>query len=444
MFALWRVCRGEPIYQAKTAAPYAATYFNWAFYKTYALWSRPHNGPGEEAVMIFWARILTAAAAGAGILLSTFFFRRILQNDSRWTLAPALALFVFSGPTVGWWLVTIRPDVGALAAETTGVWLFLHWNRTRPHFACFAAAGAFYLAWSFKPTYITALSAICLFLGYRQRWSDLARLTVSMVVLWSVTLSFGGVTYRASIRDTATNNAFYPSQGLTNFLASAKTAAPLIIILALSMLSKKKPAVLGGATNLATDAAAIGLIGTVLSAALLLVASSKLGAAPNYFLPTFFMVSLWAVGNLGARDRPLPALGFGLAAVAVQLGMVLGVWGILDLNKQSDSLAQKWTLFATQPEPRFSADYRLNFPWLNPGSPTLMPAYNYFQDRYNGVAFANGGIGGMIEAQKFKTLLLPAETSASFDHGSLANYQQAGHVEGYTIFSLKNQMAAPL
>jgi len=50
----------------------------------------------------------------------------------------------------------------------------------------------------------------------------------------------------------------------------------------------------------------------------------------------------------------------------------------------------------------------------------------------------------MIEARKFKTLLLPADTSTSFDHGSLDNYQQAGRVEGYTIFCLTNQMATPL
>jgi len=265
-----------------------------------------------------------------------------------------------------------------------------------------------------------------------------------MVALWSVTLGLGGVTYRASIRDTATNNAFYPSQGLANLLASAKTAVPLIVILALSLLSRKKPSDLNAATNLAADAAAIGRIGTVLSAALLLVASAKLGAAPNYFIPTFFMVSLWAVGNLATRDRPLPALGFGLSAVAIQLGLALGVWGTLDLNKQSAALAQRWALFETQPEPRFSADFRLNYPWLNRGSPTLMPAYNYFQDRDHGVAFANGGIGGMIDARKFKTLLLPAETSGSFDHGSLAHYRQSEQVEGYTIYSLKNQKDTPL
>ena len=379
MFALWRVCRGDPIYQAKTAPPYAATYFNWAFYKTYALWSSPHKGPGEEALMIFWARILTAVTAGAGILLSTFFCRRILPNDSSWALAPALALFVFTGPTIGWWLVTIRPDVGALVAETTGVWLFLHWHRTRPNYACFAAAGAFYLAWSFKPTYITALGTIWIFLAYRRRWSDLAKLTIAMTVLWSATIGFGGANYRSSIRDTATNNVFYPSIGLTNLLAAAKTAAPLFVLLALSMLSKMKPAGFSRATNLAADAAAIGLIGTVFSMTMLLVASSKLGAAPNYFMPTIFMASLWAVGNIGLQGQPLPALGFGLAAVAIQLGLALGLWGTLDLNIQSTALAQRWSLFEQQPEPRFSADSRLNFPWLNPGSPTLMPAYNYYQ-----------------------------------------------------------------
>jgi len=81
---------------------------------------------------------------------------------------------------------------------------------------------------------------------------------------------------------------------------------------------------------------------------------------------------------------------------------------------------------------------------LKPLISVLMPAYNYYMDRNNGVAFQDGGIGGMLAARGFKTLLLPAETTSSFDHGSLDNYQQLEQVEDYRIFALKNQNASPL
>lgn len=437
IFALWRIAHGDKIYLPKSSPPYAATYFNWIFYKTYGTFVRSFWKPGNEPRAIFWARALTSCIAVGGAGISAYGFRRVLGARASWPLALSIACFVFTGPLVGWWIVTIRPDVCALVVEAACIWVFLKYQRNNPTRACLAAAGGSYLAWSFKPTCITGLASICLFLLLRRRWADIAKVLVPIISLWTLTLVLGGANYRNSILDTATNNSFYITLGLSNFLAALKAGAPLVILAAGLFVSKKESAGTNGHDCLARDAGLLGLIGTVVATVLMLAASSKLGAAPNYFFPAFFMSSLWATGWLAQKSWLMPSLGFALMAVILQVGLILGYWGSLDLNNQSTLLAQRWSIFRKQPEPRFSADLRLNFPWLNPASPPLMPAYNYLSDRNHGVLFENGGLGGMIEAGKFNSLFLPASTTTTFDHTPLDGFKRCEVVNDYVVYLFK-------
>lgn len=53
------------------------------------------------------------------------------------------------------------------------------------------------------------------------------------------------------------------------------------------------------------------------------------------------------------------------------------------------------------PEPRFSEDHRFNLPWLSPGGPPFVLAFNYGRDRQLGFAFEKGGMGGLISSGYF-------------------------------------------
>jgi hypothetical protein len=437
IFALWRISRSEKVYLPKNSPPYAATYFNWAFYRTYGAFTKPLWKLGNEPNTIFWARVLTAFVALSGAGLSTYGFGRVLGGSAPRALPLAIACFVFTGPLIGWWLVTIRPDICALVAEAASAWLFLRYNKSHPTQTSFATAIGLYIAWSFKPTCVAGLVSICLFLFFQRRWAQLSRISITTISLWAFTLVIGGADYRSSILDTATNNVFYFSLGLSNFFAALKAGVPLLVLIAAVLASKKVPASATECGSLAHDAAQLGLIGTFVTTTLMLVASSKLGATPNYFFSAFFMASLWAVGLLAQKAWIFPSLGFALMTIVLQLGLVLGAWGSLDLTNQNAMLAHRWSSFQRQPEPRFSADLRLNYPWLNPSSPPLMPAYNYASDRNRGVAFKSGGIGGMIETGRFTTLLLPTSTTTTFDHASLDNFTRGEVIEDYAVYSLR-------
>jgi hypothetical protein len=434
IFALWRTTHGDDAYLPKDSPPYAATYFNWAFYKTYGAFVGPFWKQGKEANAIFWARIFTACIALAGAGLGVYGFRRVLGENSPWALSLSIACFVFTGPLVGWWLVTIRPDVCGLVAETVCIFVFLRYQGSHTRLACAAAVAGSYVAWSFKPTCISGLASICVFLLLRRRWTDVGRILVPTVFIWALTLAVGGANYRNSILDTATNNSFYLTLGLSNLFAALKAGVPLVILAVSALVAAKQLPGTDKHKCLARDAAQLGLIGSMITTSLMLVASSKLGASPNYFFPAIFMISLWAAGTLGRKAWEMPSLVFAAATIILQLGLIFGAWGTLDLRSQSTALAQRWSVFEKQPEPRFSADLRLNLPWLNPASPPLMPAYNYASDRNRGVVFKDGGIGGMIKAGKFNSLLLPTSTNAIFDYASLDNFTRSEVVNDYSVY----------
>jgi hypothetical protein len=438
IFALWRIAHGDKIYIPKTAPPYAATYFNWGFYRTYSAATGLFWKPGHEANAIFWSRVFTALTALIGVVASSIGFRRVLGSHTPKLLPIAIACFIFTGPLVGWWFVTIRPDIGAMVAEAACVWIFLLYNHEHPTLSGIVTIVGSYIAWSFKPTCIAGLTAICLFLLFRRQWKTLLVVVASMISLWVGTLALGGEAYRSSILDTAINNAFYLTLGLSNFFTAAKAGAPLITMTMIAFAFSKGKTSTEPTNQLARDAANLGMIGTLTATSLMLIASCKLGAAPNYFFPALFMTSLWATGMMVQKSWQPSAWGFTLVAIILQAGLVCGKWGSLDITNQSNQLSQRWSVYKDLPEPRFSADLRLNFPWLNPSSPPIMLAYNYSSDRARGVSFMKDGLGGMIEARLFKTLLLPADTEKFFDQTSMTSFTRDKIIGDYAVYLLKS------
>lgn len=431
MFAVWRAVHGQPVYIVATRAPYAAAYFNWLFYDAYAAPVGAAVRLAGDAVIPLAGRLLTALGALLGATGLFWLLRRVLAG--RTVLAAGLATFVYFGPLVGWWAHTLRPDVGALALETAGLACLLLQYRARPFTAVLLAGLFFYGAWSFKQTYGFGLGATLLFLACRRQWRPAMLLALISVLLWGATLFLLGPAYRASFQGTVVNSVYFLSVGLDTLRDMLLKALPLWL-LAGAALPGLKITGADGKNPLATDARLLGVLGLLVTLPLAFAASCKLGAASYYYFTMQVMLALVAAGSFATRPAPRLALaGFGLAA-GLQLLVLVGHAGRISLSDQTSELATTWAAWQQEAEPRFSHLTNLNLPWLNPGSPPFVLAYNYDMDRAAGRQFESGGIGGLITAGYFRTLLLPTDTGKTYDGGSLEQYVPGEKLDDLTVF----------
>jgi hypothetical protein len=436
LFAVWRCGTGLPVYTDAGRPPFSATYFNWLFYQTYGAAVRLGAKLSNGACLPMAGRWLTAACAALGAAGIAAAAIRLRKDAAHGLAAAALAAFAFCGPLVGWWAVTVRPDVAALLSEAAGILLFLLWHRDHPGRATAAALVAFYAAWSFKPTYLGGLVAVCAFLAAHRRWRDLASLAGGSAALWLLTFAVGGPLYRASLLDTATDNPYFFRQGAELLWHAGRISAPFIAGLPwwAAALARHKP---WRHRSAAHDALLLASLGAPIVALLGALAASKSGAAMNYFFTPNLLLAIGTLCGLWVLERgaAAPILACALA-LALSGGTLGGAWGSLSLRSNADTLGRRWAVFSKLPEPRFADDRRLNLPWLNAHSPPLVYAFKYAGERARGRAFVNGGIGGMIERGELASLLLPQNTGDSYDQAGLGRYERGGTADGFTVFRL--------
>ena len=433
-FAVWRDVHGDPVYRAAADPPYASAYFNWAFYAFYGTILRPAVGLFGDSRLPLLGHCLTGLLGCVGAFGGAWAGSRLHKDAPRRLAGAAVGAYLFLGPLVGWWAVTLRPDVPALLLEAIGLGTFLCWHRDHPWRATTVAWLAFYAAWSFKPTSVGGLVAAALFLLVRRRWRELAVLGGGSVVLWGMTLAIGGPAYRTSLLETATNNTFSLNVGAANLLAAARALAPVVVGLPwwLHALRSRPPLRRRSPTR---DALLLAGIGTLVVTAAFFVAGSKTGAGQNYFFAPGLLLTVGTVSGMWRLERTwaAPALACALI-VLLQGGLLSGAWGTLSLRANAGQLAQRWTTFRQLPEPRFSDDLRLNLPWLNSHSPPLVLAYNYPADRARGRPFASGGVGGMVGRGELAALYLFNPTAGWYDGAPLDRYDRGETVAGLTVY----------
>ena len=431
LFALWRVAHDQPVYRDTTAKPYAAAYFNWLFYQGYVVFAKITVKNLGDAAIPSIGRLVTLAGALAGATLLGVLGWRLLRPTG---LEPGLAgaflgAFCFLGPLPGWWICTVRPDIWAMTFEALGLVWFLFFQRSRPLLALLGSVVIFYGAWALKPNLIQALLATILYLFTQRRWLQGFALGASSVLLYAVTLLLLGPAYRQTLLEAMTASDFFLSLAGANTLSAALRVLPLIILCLGAMGMPRSPS-----TAFASDLTRLGLIGLPLAFAMAFLTSAKSGAAPNYFLTSTLLLTLAALGLAASRTNPWPLiLSVGLAA-GLELALLFG-HGRIDLQNESTVLAQRWQLWASAPEPRFSHDLRLNLPWLNPHSPPLVLAFNYPRDRLLQRKFEADGVGGLISQGYFASLLLPDDNTTSYDGALLERYERGPSATGYTLYS---------
>jgi hypothetical protein len=427
LLGLWRTVHHQPTFPDPTQPPYAAAYFNWLFYFGYAVPLRAVVTHWGDPLLPLAARAVTAAGALLGTVL---LFRLLRTTPGNRGAAAALAAFAFTGPLLAWWICTARPDVWALTLEIGGAALLLRPADRRPAWSLAGALVCFYLAWACKQTAVGFLATAVVFLAWRGRWRGAAVLALGSLALWAATLLLLGPAYRAAFHAGVSQGVLDAETGWRNFADAAAKSSPLLLLaIGAGWYARRRAAAPPGPPLLV-----FGAIGAVLTFPLFFAAAFKLGAWSNYYFTPAVMLVLWAHASC-SRGGATGWLALTCAAMAALQGVMLGEGlGRVTLRSAADQMARRWTVWGAQPEPRFASDTRYNLPWLNPRSPPFVLAYNYPLDRAHGRAFANGGIGGLIESGYFASLLLPDRTGDTYDGGSLRRYRRETTVDDMAVY----------
>ena len=168
VYSLWRVLHDVPLYGPALSAPYVRVPGNAAFYEAWAAGLRLVGAEGEG--ILLWGRVLVflsalgGAVAWAGLL-------RAVSGARRWSLPLGLGALTWLGSHfVGWWVVSLRPELPALACATAGLWLAVE-AVTREDARWMRGAGvAFTLAWGMHAQTWGMAAGVAAWLLVSRRW----------------------------------------------------------------------------------------------------------------------------------------------------------------------------------------------------------------------------------------------------------------------------------
>ena len=426
LFAVWKWATGETVYGDRFRPPYNAVFFNWLFYATYGTIIQALHGPvfTDYAWLPTIARLFTLAGAAVAGGLAFLLFLRIDVARLRGykPVAAATALVIAFGPLVGYWTITVRPDVWALAFEIGAATAFLTFYRDRPNLAVVFVAACCYAAWAFKQVNVYALMGTGLFLLLRRDWRTVSILGALLVSAWILTFALGGEYYFRTVFFSGVPLSYTVAAAARNLGNFAPKVVPFLAAAAaigayvLSSDKRRKD-------FFEDDRALYAATGT--SAALLSIPLSfQTGAAENYYFTLFFFLTLLvlaAYSLVAKQDARVPAwvdhaFGGGWLAMAVACLLVfLGVVGTTDLRAQHRFHSAAQACLAPLPRPLFIGITYLSLPWMSPGSPPFVLSYVYYIERKMERRFESGGIGGLIASGYFATIVTHAPPPETID-----------------------------
>jgi len=441
LFALFKVVHDLGVYTDPHQLPFAASYFNWFYYAFY----------GKVTVLMINAfhlsdiwiptigRAITFLIVSAGFGLTYRLFRREQQNG----FALSLSALLWFGPLVGYWAMTVRPDLLGLFFDVCAVACLLP-LATKTRFQSVMLAALFcYLSWSCKQINVVMPGAIGLYLLWRRQWSPLVVFSTLLISLYAVSYVI--------MPDNARNMLFFVNTAiplslsvlLGNAATFLKKTLPLFVLLFFVALQALKNPVYRRAL-LANETIRFSLCGLITWGLILFPASSKVGSAENYYFIAFFFLTLLtatALGQLSTTTRWV-RVGTTLAGLLFMgsIGMVVLQNRAQVLSAQHQSMTQLQQCIQRLPPPVFVINHYGALPWMNPHSPHFVLAYNYWTDRSAEIPFEQNGIGGLIQSGYFNALILPSPITNEFDGANLQAFERQMSCEGYAVFTRKGSV----
>ena len=445
LYVIWKYINGLTVYADHTRIPFAGSFYNWVYYFFYGevtgtvlkLLSL------EDAWLPTITRLITATGTIYGAWIAARLFREFpaAGDDFLNKVGLALAVLIFLGPLMGFFGIATQPDIWGFALDVTAVYLFLRFYEQRPLTGIILFCLFAYLAWGFKQIFVFSTGTVGLFLLLRRDWKILGVLIVLSWAGWGATLGFGTAQYMKTIVSFGGSTVSLDSTQLIRNLSNFSVKfLPVLLgltgVLATAILTGRGPALIADVRSSVTVQGhrphfGLALIGTLVTSALVIPASAKLGASESYYFMLTFFLSLLLLSGLAwvRKSTPWPTLvslplglGWLLHGLAICL-VFAGVTGTLsnrhthaDVTAVRDCLVDK-----KLPQPQFISDQYLSLPWMVPGQHHFVVQTNYRWDKPGGIKMEGGGIGGLIDKGYFATIVLGGKT---FDGSNLRRYRK--------------------
>lgn len=427
LFAVWKYVHGEAIYKDFHQLPFAASYFNWGFYQFYGGLTKVALhlfGAGDESIPQI-GRMITLTGCVAGYVLSLKIARLVTGTATLNLPQHTLLLFFFFGYLMGFWAITVRPDVWALTFELLGLYWFLKAAGSNKLEEIILSLLFFYLAWSFKQNFAGIIGGCGLWALINKRWKQAIVLGAGFFSLVLFTYFIGSDDYRYLILESQNKMGYSLSIGLNNLKLAFVKALPI------TLLSLVITALVIGKYSIATvikkvmasQHMAILTLSFIVSFVFFALMSTKGGAADNYFftpVSVLTLLSIIVVGRLQINQRLQRNIYTAYSLICIVyagFGMMIltNRFGQLNLKPASAKYNQLIPVMNLHDKPLLVAgDNYANLPWINksPQHFVLATTY-YYKDKY-GDKFEYDGVEGLMKKGYFATLI--TSTSKQTEH----------------------------
>ena len=207
LYNIMKVQRGRPLYEDPREPPnYPTTLYNAGFYQSYAAMTWPFRNETDRLVLSIRLLTLVLACVGLSGLLGYVWISLRREPPGKSTalagsVTTLAAISVTLGAVPGWWLLTARPDVGAVAFCSLGLALALGARPGREWSIGLSSGVCFALAWSFKQSCVFILAGLLLSALVQRRGRFLVGLALPVVTV--------GVAFAAGLGPEYRYNAFF-------------------------------------------------------------------------------------------------------------------------------------------------------------------------------------------------------------------------------------------
>jgi hypothetical protein len=440
LYGIYKVWRGHALYVSLREQP-TTFLFNYLFYQGYGrLARRLVSDPNHLPLFAHLTTFAAASLLGLGML--AFFAHRLrsLSKDIDPALRAAVLVLPFlsiSGPFMGWWYVAARPDligagfeVAALVALLSNLDRGISW----PRLVC--STLLFWIAWSFKQTFVLAfVGTLCGWVLTRQ-WKHLAWSLSVFGVLCAVPFFVYGHPYVEHTLEAPAVSPWLSGQFEFVLLDTLKTGFYIVVPTLLAVPFEAK------AFWQTRRLSATGMLALVFVMSLVggAVAAGKDGSSRNYYLTSYLAATLylglWWLRCLELADPSLLNGTVAVALLSTTLGGGLSASYVVFPNRfgrialtTPEGFEQRQSVqrtIAASRKPAFVGDAFLALPWL---------ADQYPSDVIDGTFYARGEAAGLVVpiADRART----REYAEGFvDEDMKQAFEDAGYREGKPVGTL--------
>ena len=445
---VWKAAHGFQVYGFPDRDPFDITLYNYMFFFTYG---RLAAGCGMDGdALVSFCRLLTLGSASLGAFAQ---WRILLLALGTVTRRESVVIVLLSILTwygtfyMNWWLVSVRPDVPAVAMATVALWLFLlslrggNWR-----WLVMLAVILFYLAWSFKQSVVWMLTgavAGAFFVPGGRRQALL--LAIPTALAFAATLVVGTPEYRYQILNAPAMNRIIVGDSLSRLVQLIPPLALFWFFAALRLVQRVVPAIRRSLAlpDLGSPGAIIwAILATIGALALVMgtIAIGKEGSGRNHLMEAVVVVSILAgihlIQVIRAADSPARSLTLWLAVVmagtlclrplnSLTRDEFSGMRGGRDADVERHLALAK--VMRALPKPVFTRDDIQSQAWNSTAGDhpaVILDSVYYFAAKRAG-ALQGGGLPALFMQHRFRAILI-AKSDAFFNE-----VIPAAHLAGY-------------